>query len=165
MEINFDFTFKTILMLIMSLFAIFGLGVTPGCSASNPFSTGPEQADMSIGTAGGIAQALVSKLDAENITAEASGTVTNPKYAYEWFGGTGFYTNGSIQLIGGDLRFGASGAGGGLDQVDNDVLDAMQLLVDRPGIPDEKRAAMINELLTRWIESNEVAEDEPEPEQ
>ena len=79
---------------------------------TGPFTSGKIMAGVQA-----VAVQLVSKMDVQQMTADANGRISNPEFVLEGFVGAGWHFETTLRMIGVDASFDvdAAGTGGGLD--------------------------------------------------
>jgi hypothetical protein len=100
---------------------------------------------------------VLDKAKLDTATMAASGKAVNPEYRYEWFGGVGPYSTGTVRVIGVELGASVSGAGAGEAVVDQDLRDKLFAISQRADIGKEARRQLIAEVFAeaakKWSDS------------
>lgn len=92
-----------------------------------------------------------AKIDTSSL--QAGGVLKNPQYVYEWFGGTGVYSRGSVQVVGVEINADVRGSGTGQATVDADLRERIYQVLQRKEINAEARKQLILETITEWLKS------------
>lgn len=92
-----------------------------------------------------------AKIDTSSL--QAGGVLKNPQYVYEWFGGSGIYSRGSVQVVGVEINADVRGSGTGEATVDADLRERIYQVLQRKEINAEARKQLIIETITEWLKS------------
>lgn len=101
-----------------------------------------------------------AKIDAATLSAR--GQVVNPEYRFNWFGGTGIYSAGSIQAVGVNIEGEATGAGvGSVQGQDPDLREKIYEIQSRSDLSESQKAKLISDVTKSVFKVGEPKVDEP----
>jgi len=98
-----------------------------------------------------------AKIDHSQLSAE--GNVTNPSYEYEWFGGVGPYSKGSIRVVGVEVRANAVAAGVGEAEPDADMREKIWQILQRDEINSEERKNAVIAAVLQWMTKDPIRDE------
>jgi len=98
-----------------------------------------------------VAMKVLDRAKLDQTTVGAEGSVHNPAYRYEFFGGTGFFTSGIIQAVGVDLEGRVGGAGSGVAEPDADLRERIFDILQRDDLGREERKARVFDLIEEYL--------------
>jgi hypothetical protein len=140
----------TILMLVLG-------GCLAGCEAIN---SGPKMMTTVAQGVTTFGTVMIERLDPTEMTASASGSVTNPQFVSDGFVGTGVGWHMTLQLVGADLRFGVAAAGHGSKAMDPATVKQISDIWMDPVHNEQERQALIGQAVMQWLLKQTVSPTE-----
>jgi hypothetical protein len=129
------------------LLAVAG-GCLSGCSVMN---SGPKMMETVAGGAVTVGTTMIERLDPKEMTANASGSITNPQFVSDGWVGTGVGWHATLQLVGADLRFGVAAAGQGSQTMDPATVRTLADIWMDPAHNEQERQALIEQTVMQWL--------------
>ncbi len=135
----------------MAVAMIVGLAITwlPGCSV---YSTGPKVAETIGEGSMGLAKALVTQYQPEQMNAGVDGKINDPRYRCKTFVGTGVYVDIILSLEGADLGFDVKSWGKGVE-VPTEVRERAVAIMGDAALSEQQRTDVVGELVIGWLQS------------
>lgn len=130
---------------LISCFLVVALSTMFGCSQAE------KERQAVVDESKAVMAKVLDSAKLDTATLRAGGKLRNPMYVYDWFGGTGIYSRGSVQIIGVEIEADVAGAGNGTATPDKELRATINSILTSKDMAEIEKDKAIREAILTFI--------------